>query len=162
MHDEAYVFVRNAAASFPPPRSVVELGGLDFNGSVRGLFGEADYCGVDLVLGFRVDVVADAAEFTPEAPPDWVVCCEVLEHSPYPERIVANAIRMLKPGGVLVVTCAAPPRAPHSAVDGNALRPGEYYGNVELEAFRPWVEGLDVRHLGVLPRGDLQCLAVKP
>jgi SAM-dependent methyltransferase len=162
MHAEAYAFVRNALASLGPPRSVVELGGLNFNGSIRDLFRVEYYCSVDLVPGFYVDVVADAAEFTPSESPEWVVCCEVLEHSPYPERIVANAIRILQPGGVLVLTCAAPPRAPHSGVDGMAVRDGEYYGNVELEDFRPWVAELDVRYLDVLPRGDLQCLAIKP
>lgn len=161
MHAEAFAFVSAVLAGLPAPENVVELGGLDFNGSVRGLFNGARYCSVDLVAGKSVDVVADAAEFTPSEPPDLVVCCEVLEHSPRADRIVQNAIRMLVPGGVLLVTCATDPRAPHSAVDGNAVRPGEFYQNVPLEAFRAWLDGVEVLHLATLPRGDLQCLAIK-
>lgn len=161
MHDEAYAFVRERLAELSPPRNVVELGGLDFNGSVRGLFGDTQYCSVDLVPGKSVDVVADAAEFTPSEPPDLVVCCEVLEHSPHADQIVRNAIRILAPGGVLLVTCATDPRAPHSAVDGMTVRSGEWYQNVPLDAFRTWLDGVQVHHLDTLPRGDLQCLARK-
>lgn len=91
-----------------------------------------------------------------------VVCCEVLEHSPRADQIVRNAIRMLAPGGVLLVTCATDPRAPHSAVDGNALRAGEWYQNVAQDSLRAWLDGMEVLHLDTLPRGDLQCLAIKP
>ena len=162
MHAEAYAFVRGVLAGLPPPHDVVELGGLDFNGSIRGLFNQTRYCSVDLVPGHSVDVVADAAEYAPPEPPDMVVSCEVLEHSPRADQIVRNAIRMLAPGGVLLVTCATDPRAPHSAVDGNALRPGEWYQNVAPDSLRAWLDGMEVLHLDTLPRGDLQCLAIKP
>jgi len=162
MHAEARAFVQNALSALPAPRTVVELGGLDFNGSIRDLFGETRYCSVDLVPGKSVDVVADAADFEPPESPDMVVCCEVLEHSPHAARIVRNAIRILAPGGVLLVTCATDPRAPHSAVDGNALRADEWYQNVPIDTFRTWIEGMHLRHLDTLPRGDLQCLAIKP
>lgn len=162
MHAEAYAFVRGVLAGLPAPQNVVELGGLDFNGSIRDLFNQTRYLSVDLVPGKSVDVVADAAEFTPPEPPDMVVCCEVLEHSPRADEIVRNAIRILAPGGVLLVTCATDPRAPHSAVDGNAVRSGEWYQNVELESLRAWLDGMQVLHLASLSRGDLQCLAIKP
>jgi SAM-dependent methyltransferase len=161
MHQEAFEFVREVLAELPAPRTVVELGGRDFNGSVRGLFEPTSYLSVDLLPGKSVDVVADAAEFEPPEPPDLVVCCEVLEHTPAADRIVRNAVRMLAPGGVLLVTCATDPRAPHSAVDGGGLRAGEWYQNVGQDALAAWLVGMDVRHLTVLPRGDLQCLAVK-
>jgi len=162
MHEEAYAFVRGVLAGLPAPHDVVELGGLDFNGSVRDLFNRTRYCSVDLVAGHSVDVVADAADYVPPEAPDMVVCCEVLEHSPRADEIVRNAIRMLAPGGVLLVTCATDPRAPHSAVDGNAVRAGEWYQNVAQESLRAWLEGMEVLHLDTLPRGDLQCLAIKP
>lgn len=162
MHDEAYAFVRGVLAELPAPRNVVELGGRNFNGSIRGLFTESSYCSVDILPGYGVDVVADAAEFTPPHPPDMVVCCEVLEHSPRADQIVRNAIRILAPGGVLLVTCATDPRAPHSAIDGLQVRTGEWYDNVEPDHLRAWLDGMEVSHLNALPRGDLQCLAIKP
>lgn len=161
MHAEARQFVERCLASLPPRRSVVELGGLDINGSVRALFADAQYISVDLQDGPGVDVVADAATFEPDEAPDTVVCCEVLEHARNAGAIVRNALSMLAPGGVLLVTCASDPRAEHSGVDGLALRPGEWYHNIGLNHLAHWLNGADVRHLKWDPRGDLYALAVK-
>lgn len=161
MHDEVALFVAGAVKDFGPFRTVVELGSLDINGTVRPLFGDADYyTGVDLVEGPGVDVVADAAEWQPSAPVDCVVCCEVLEHAANWEAILRNAHAVLRGGGVLVVTAAGPGRGPHSAVDGNALRDGEHYENIDPDVladvlgatFRTALvehEGLDVRAVAV-------------
>jgi SAM-dependent methyltransferase len=118
-------------------RTVVEFGSRDVNGSPRTVIGADRYIGVDLVGGNGVDYVADAATWklvegrrSGLGTVDLVVCCEVLEHTPYVEDIIANAARHLEPGGKLIVTCAADPRLPHSAVDGARLRPGEHYENL--------------------------------
>lgn len=161
MHPEAYHFVRSALEQLPPRTRVVELGGRDFNGSIRDLFGDADYTSVDILAGFGVDVVCDAATFVPSEQPDTVVCCETLEHAANAEAIVDNALRMLAPGGVLLCTCATHPRAPHSAIDGLTVRPDEWYRNVSRDDLASWLRGADVRTLLVQPRGDLQCLAMK-
>jgi SAM-dependent methyltransferase len=161
MHQEAYRFIEEQVKSLPPRRSVVELGARDVNGSVRALFGDAAYVSVDIADGPGVDVVADAATFRPIEAPDTVVCCETLEHAPQAGAIVRNAIDMLAPGGVLLVTCASDPRAPHSGIDGGAVRPGEWYQNVPLDALAKWLEGTGVIHLRHLACGDLQAHAVK-
>jgi hypothetical protein len=123
----------------PPRRAVVELGALDINGGVSQLFyGARPYVGVDLVQGPGVHVVADAATYTPDFAPDTVVCCEVLEHAENADRIVQNALQMLAPGGLFIMTCATGGRSPHSAEDGAALRDGEFYRNVTAEMFRYW------------------------
>lgn len=162
MHAEAFKFVRDCLAELPPRRRVVELGGLDINGSVRDLFDGVDYISVDLVDGPGVDVVADAAHYQPVAEPDTVLCCEVLEHARRADLVVSNAIRMLGPGGALILTCASPPRQPHSGIDGGTVRPGEWYRNVPLADLARWLEGTEVRHLEWHDwRGDLHALAVK-
>jgi SAM-dependent methyltransferase len=164
MHPEARAFVAGVAPR-AGARWVVELGARDFNGSVRDLFPSArGYTGVDLVAGPGVDVVADAADWRPEQPPDLVVCCEVLEHTPRPEAVVRNAAAMLAPGGRLVVTAAAPPRAPHSAADGGPLRPGEHYRNVDRDELGAWLRGAGFvcEALEDHPdRGDVYALARK-
>ena len=162
MHAEAFTFIRHAVQELPPRQRVVELGGRDFNGSVRSLFGTAEYTSVDILAGYGVDVVSDAATYEPAEAPDTVVCCEVLEHASNAEAIVHNAIRMLQPGGALLLTCACDPREPHSAIDGMHVRSGEWYRNVPPAEFQSWLAGVNLQFLGVLPRGDLQCLAVKP
>ena len=161
MHAEAFAFVQQTLAQLPPRKRVVELGGRNFNGSIRGLFNGAEYTSVDILDGYGVDVVSDAADYQPASPPDTVVCCEVLEHAPNAGAVVHNALRMLAPGGVLVLTCATDPRVPHSGIDGNSVRAGEHYANVPREDLARWLKGADVRVLQTQPQGDLQCLAVK-
>jgi SAM-dependent methyltransferase len=137
MHPEAFAYVATASRDWTG-KKVVEFGSRDVNGSVRGLFTGADYTGIDTAPGPGVDVVADAATWVGKNF-DAVVCCEVLEHTPKGAAIVAAAGKSLKKGGVLIVTCATTGRAPHSAVDGAAVRPGEFYRNVTRSTFEKWL-----------------------
>ena len=128
MHTEAKDFV----ARFATDDDVVvyELGSLDINGSVRDLFPNATYVGVDQRDGRGVDVVADATKWAPKAKADIVVSCEVLEHCDDWPALIANAYRLLKKNGRLIVTAAGPTRVPHSGYDGGPLRDDEYYANI--------------------------------
>ncbi len=129
MHPEAFAWVSRYRRS--DPVAVLELGGRDVNGSVRALFPSADpYRTLDIAPGVGVDIVADAADWVPDRDYDVVVCTEVFEHTPRWPDICRTAFAALVPGGLFVATMAGPQRPPHSAVDGCALRAGEYYGNV--------------------------------
>lgn len=147
MHAGAYQFVQFARNLFIPEFApgnrfhVVEFGSRNVNGSVRELFAGAErYLGTDQMAGPGVDFVAPAEEFLPTCPVNAVVCCEVLEHTPKVREICLNAASILVPGGVFIITAATDPRGPHSAFDGNQLRPGEYYGNVDRELLRSCLE----------------------
>ena len=127
MHPQAYDFVKEWAP--PHEVSVLEIGSCDVNGEVRHLF-RGTYTGLDIAPGPGVDIVANAADYVPEEQYDVVVCTEVLEHTPQWREIVANiGNNMLKPAGVLILTCAGPGRAPHSA-RGGIFDPDEFYENV--------------------------------
>lgn len=140
MHAEALAWVAARVGNLPTPALVVDLGGRDVNGSPRRLFGPATrYLAVDHLAGRGVDVVADAATVALREPCDLVLCLEVLEHTPRGGPILANARRLLRPGGTLLVTCAGLGRAPHSTLDGGAVRPGEWYANVAYERLRAWL-----------------------
>jgi SAM-dependent methyltransferase len=140
MHAEAYAFVRQVASGWPLPDGlVVEIGGRNINGTARDHFTGRPYIATDIAPGLGVDVVADGARYVPPEPAAVVVCCEVLEHADNGADICANAERMLKPGGVLIITAAGEGRAPHSAVDGGALQPNEYYDNVTESTLRAWL-----------------------
>lgn len=156
MHPDAYAWVEKHAQAYA---RVVEFGGRNINGSVRGLFGDATYCSIDLVDGPGVDIVGDACTL-PLSEWDCVICCEVLEHHPVPLDVVKAARRALTDDGVFIMTCAGPGRAPHSAADGGHLRPAEHYANIdaiELEemlrtaGFRGW----DINQQG----NDMRCVA---
>lgn len=161
MHVQAYDFVSRYATDAAV--DVLEIGSHDVNGSVRPLFPRARrFHGIDIAPGPGVDEVADAADWHAPASFDVVVSTEVLEHAPRWEAIVANAWEARRPGGVLVLTCATDPRAPHSAVDGWAVRPGEHYGNVDPEALRALIESLGSRSWTIevhRDRGDLYLAA---
>jgi hypothetical protein len=113
----SFGYVARVLRTLPPRTKVVEIGSHIINGTIRMAFAvtapEADYIGIDTEPGNGVDVVAGGEEYTPPWPPDTVVCCEVLEHTPAAEAICWNAHRMLAAGGVFIVTAAAPPRKPH-------------------------------------------------
>lgn len=133
MHDAAHEYVARQVATHGPFLRVVEIGSRDINGSIRSLFAETSvYVGLDLYPGPGVDWVGDARDYGDgqTAFVDCVVCCEVLEHSPTWPGLMRHAASWLAIGGILIVTCAAPGRRDHSAIDGGRLQPGEHYQNV--------------------------------
>lgn len=168
MHDEAYEWVRRHATD--EAVDVLDLGGRNVNGSCRDLFPNATWTALDHVPGDGVDVVADAATWTPDRLYDVVVCTEVMEHTPRWREIIGTAWVALKPGGRLVATMAGPGRPPHSAVDGGwTLHPGEHYQNIHPDELRTalagWVDVVidrrdrpaDVRAVATRPLTGGQC-----
>lgn len=164
MHDEALTWLKQIAALVGQHSRVCELGSRDVNGNCRDLFGGfGASVGVDLLPGPGVDVVADAADWQPaERGPRFgvVIATEVFEHSPRAAEICANAHRLLRPGGVFVVTAAGVGRSPHS-VDGGPLRDGEYYRGVSPEMLWGWLDLFPVRLVQPRSRADVYGLAVK-
>jgi len=128
VHPGAREFVaRHATAE---PVSVIEIGSRNINGTVRDLFPNAAWTGLDLHAGPGVDVVCDAMRYKPLKLAHMVVCCEVLEHASNWRDLLCVAYRWLRSGGHMIVTCAGPGRDPHSAIDGGPLQPGEHYANI--------------------------------
>jgi SAM-dependent methyltransferase len=157
MHLEARRYVAEHATD--DKLTALECGARDVNGTVRDLFPNASWVGVDIGDGPGVDVVADFADYLHPELVDLVLSTEVLEHTPRWREIVASAARNLRPRGRLIVTAAGPGRAPHSAVDGGPVG-DEHYENIDPDALGSelarWftesvvsVEGEDVRAVAV-------------
>lgn len=163
MHAEALDFVARCLAGGAQGLRVLELGSLNVNGTPRPLCdGAACYVGVDRVAGPGVDVVADAADYNGRHSYDVVICCEVLEHAPDPAAVVACAWQALTRGGRLIVTAAAPERAPHGC-DGQGVRAGEHYAGVSVATLRALLGGWqDVQTEHYPGRGDVYATAVRP
>lgn len=160
MHREVLEWLGWQFADLGDGLHVFEIGAKAINGSARTAPrpGQvAAWWGCDLVSGPGVDCVAPGEDACPPWPAEVVICCEVLEHTPLIGPIVANAAARMAEGGVLLVTCATEPRAPHSAVDGAQLRHGEYYANVAPAVLRQAMEahGLAVEMWASYARGDL-------
>lgn len=135
MHPQVMNWVRRHARKRYYP-VVYDIGGRDINGSPRDHIEHGAWVGVDLQPGPGVDVVADVRDWQPlgDVKADLTLCLEVLEHARDWRGVVRACKNLTKPGGLLIVTCAAPPREPHSGFDGGMVRTGEYYGNIEEHA----------------------------
>lgn len=130
MHRQARDWVARATRG-TRPRSILELGSYDSNGSVRHLFPRSRYWGVDIRPGKGVDEVADAATWKPRDSFDLVLCLEVFEHTSGWPRIISTAAAAMEPLGAAVFTMATEPRGMHSALDGKHVRAGEWYANID-------------------------------
>lgn len=159
MHDAARRFV--SAVAPLANGSVCEIGSRNVNGTVRYLF-TGKYVGVDALAGPGVDIVADGATWDGDGRVyDCVVCTEVLEHATDPAVLTWNLVRLCRPGGIVIITAAAPERKPHSAIDGEELRPGEQYRGITAADLRTWLD--DCRAVMIDDRvpGDIYCMAIR-
>jgi SAM-dependent methyltransferase len=158
---------------------VLEVGSLDINGSVRQLFRDCDYLGIDVGAGPGVDLVVGGQEYSgPDNHFDTVISCECFEHNPHWTQTFNNMWRVLKPNGLFVLSCASHGRPEHGTTrtspQASPLTVGlgwDYYQNlcprdfraVELQklflCFRFWVNygDQDLYFAGVKRPGNDQC-----
>ncbi len=105
MHRSVYDFVRAKVDQYDlRDCSVLELGSLNVNGTVRDHFRHGAYLGVDLVAGPGVDAVISAHDVDTGSAFDVVLCLEMLEHDADPNATFATIARCLADEGVALVT----------------------------------------------------------
>lgn len=162
MHPEARAYVE--ACRTDEALAVLEVGGRWINGGVRDLFPNAEpYVSLDIAEGEAVDIIADAATWTPDRLYDLIVCTEVFEHTPDWPAILATMGKACRPGGRLVLTMAGPGRSPHGA-GGGPHEPSEHYANVEPDHLRAQLAATgwtDVRADYLHPPGDTRATATR-
>ena len=106
--------VQASVSRFLFNKRVLEIGSLDINGSVRSHFRECSYTGIDVAAGPGVDMVCQGQDYGgPEDSFDVVISCEVMEHNPHWAETMKNMIRVCKPGGLVLMTCATLGRGEH-------------------------------------------------
>jgi SAM-dependent methyltransferase len=138
MHDEAFAFVHKVAVTLPGyflRKKVLEVGSLDINGSVRPLFTQCDYWGIDLGEGNGVDQVINILDF-PGKFYDVVISSEMLEHDREWKFSLIKMFNCLVHGGLLIFTCAGPDRPPHGTMRENPEASpftNDYYGNLSIK-----------------------------
>lgn len=103
-------FVEDCAALLPIAEPVLEIGARPAEGQeqeayLRDLFPGTRYVGCDIQAGPNVDQIEDihALSFA-DGSVGTVVCVEVLEHVFDPIRAVQEMHRVLRPGGVAILT----------------------------------------------------------
>jgi len=116
-HWEQAEFIRRVKSSFPDSfqsRQVMEVGSGEIRGTVRSQFDDCDYLGVDVATGPGVDRVCPGQTVDePSESFDVVISCECFEHNPYWLETFVNMLRLLKPGGLCIVSCALTGRQEH-------------------------------------------------
>lgn len=136
--------VKKKYTQFFKNKCVLEIGSLDINGSVRNFFDNCVYIGVDVGKGPGVDVVCLGHEY--EMSPgsfDLAISCECFEHDPYHIDTLKNMIRLVKPGGLVIFSCATTGRKEHGTTASEpessplTVKLGwNYYKNLEEKDFR--------------------------
>ena len=104
---------------FAGSSNILEVGSQDINGTVRGFFPpDTNYLGIDLGKAKCVDWVVPGELI--ELPDQWadvVISTECFEHCRDWEKAFINMIRILKPGGLCILTCAYGERPAHGTID---------------------------------------------
>jgi SAM-dependent methyltransferase len=101
VYNFAEMHLRNVA-----PKETLDIGALNVNGCMRAVAEQyGKYTGLDMRHGENVDVVANAHHL-PFADDsfDCVLILEMLEHDTYPSLTLAEAYRVLRRGGSIIVT----------------------------------------------------------
>lgn len=145
-HPEQQAFVQRVKEQFPwafDNASVLEVGSLDINGSVRQFFDAKRYVGVDIGEGPGVDVVCKGHEYKDRKRFDCVISCECFEHNPHWVETFRNMVRLTRTGGLVVFSCATTGRSEHGtsrtcawASPLTVAQGWDYYRNLTEQDFR--------------------------
>ena len=150
-HKEQQNFVQGVKNKFPnffKNNCVVEIGSLDINGTVRQFFDKCVFIGVDVAHGPGVDIVSLGHKYDmTDGSFDVAISCECFEHDPYHIETLKNMIRLVKPNGLLVFSCATTGRKEHgtpkSEPQSSPLTVSlgwEHYKNLEEKDFRKEID----------------------
>lgn len=120
MHKEQRDYLDRMKIKFPVAfknRKVLDIGSFNVNGNEEPWFDNCDFIGLDLLPGPGVDIACPANEYdAPDETYDTIISCECWEHNPFYKESIMNAIRMLKPGGYFIWTCATTGRPVHGTL----------------------------------------------
>lgn len=123
-HRQQREFFERVRAKFPRAFDgvkVLDCGSLDINGTLRDLFTNSDYIGVDIRAGTNVDLVSPVHLLAlPDGSFDTVVSAEMLEHDEHWAASIRRMTELLKSGGLLALSAAGKGREEH----GTARAPG--------------------------------------
>jgi len=100
MNPLSYGFVSQAKQDFHINGKVLDIGSKNINGTVRPIFFDCEYIGLDMSEGDNVDIVCNSHSLPyPDNTMDCVVSVGTLEHDDKFWLTIEEVKRVLKPGG---------------------------------------------------------------
>jgi len=147
MHIEVGQFIKRVRKELPHKfrlRKVLEVGSKNINGSPRKYFWFCNYTGIDLSKGKGVDIVGRMGSLFYEDVLkrnsfDVVISTEMLEHDAVWQYSLFAMYDVLKPGGLLLITCASDERLEHGTKRTTpecSPDTTDYYRNISKEDFK--------------------------
>ena len=147
-HPEQFQFIDTLKQHFPhyfQHQKVAEIGSLDINGSIRNRFENGHYEGFDVSEGPGVDFATQGQLIGHNTGfYDVTISCECFEHNPFWVETFANMLRLTRPGGMVIMSCATTGRVEHgtawSEVNSSPLTQKigwNYYKNLTSDDFLP-------------------------
>jgi hypothetical protein len=140
-HQSQLDFVKSVKDMFPysfKEATVLEVGSLNINGSVRQFFINCDYVGVDLAEGRGVDIVGFVHTLPlAENSFDTVISCECFEHDKHWQETFKTMYKVAK--GLVIFSCATTGRPEHGTTATNPQDSpftNDYYKNLTEKDFK--------------------------
>ena len=121
--------------------SILEIGSYNVNGTIRDIFTNQKYTGVDVKKGPCVDIVYDGLNLDIQDKFDLSISCECFEHNPFYLENFKKMIELTKNDGVVVFTCASIFRKEHGttrttpADSPGSMEKWDYYKNLFKKDF---------------------------
>ncbi len=158
--------LREAYPDFFKGQKVLEVGSHDINGSVRPLFTDCEYTGIDLGPGKGVDLVVHVCDFLPDKRKfDVVISTEAMEHDKRWSYSLLRMYGLLRQGGLLVLTFATLGREEHGTYSAHPECSPEtldHYENIGVLDFWRLFHQRDFKeHLQIVEDGDFRFCGVK-
>lgn len=115
-HEAQRKFCQQVKSMYPDyfkGKAVLDVGSLDINGNNKVLFDDCDYTGIDLSPGPNVDAVCHLMNYEAKRLFDVIISTEALEHDRWWTASLWRMVTLLRPTGLLVITCASNNRPRH-------------------------------------------------
>lgn len=137
---EFFEYAKNLMPEYFNNVSVIEMGSLNINGTVRDFYDTTQYVGVDLDNGPGVDLVCPAQDVDfPDNSFDVAVSAECFEHNPYWKETFLNMHRIASK--FVTFTCASDGRPEHGTTkttpnNSPFTLKWDYYCNLNEQDFK--------------------------
>lgn len=148
MHKQVKDFCTRIKRLYPEAfrGDTLDVGSLDINGNNRYLF-DGTYTGLDIGQGANVDIVMPVHEYQAitDRQYDCVISTEMLEHDRHWYESIRAMYHLVKPGGLLLITCATTGRPEHgtkATSEADSPFTTDYYRNIDWEDLRKAIDGL--------------------